>query len=280
MEIKEISDISYLLPPMTTETDSTDSTEDSDLYMDYIIFSMEYTRAMQKEEYVQAAEFATQLIELAKEHPFRYGSLNDQFIMMRAQRAHAYVMAKDYDAASNDLQWIDQHAPVFAGNQVQVFEGVIQLLQGKEATLLQKQAAKGNRLAMLIANTPENLEPPKTEWLMLPREERIQKLVEGRHYGLVIEEIEKMDIESYMWCNTTSDQDWIALRGACYALRGNFVQAINSFKDQEYSHEYNKELAIVYAMAGQKERALKALDKQRQPDIQSALIQQWIESKN
>lgn len=277
MEIKEISDISYLLPPMTTETELTDSTADSALWLDYMILSMEYTRSMKREDYVKAADQATQMMEFMKAHQVPFDAQGSQYSMLHVQRAHAYVMAQDYDAALNDLQWVENHAPISAGNQVELCEGVIQLLQGKEATLLQKQAAKGNRLAMLLANAPENLEPPKTEWAILPIEERIQKLAEGRHYGLVIEEIEKMDIKSYnRWWNSTGDNDLLALRGACYALRGNYLQAINSYKDRSYYSEYNKELAVVYSMAGEHERALKALDKQFQPDIQSDLIRQWM----
>lgn len=281
MEIKEISDISYLLPPMTTETEFTDSTEDSAFWLDYMILSMEYTRSMKREDYVKAADQATQMMEFIKEH-CAIDSDGSQFSMLHIQRAHAYAMAKDYDAALSDLQWVEHHAPVDTSNQVEVCEGVIQLLQGKDTPLLQKQAAKGNRLALLLANAPENLEPPKTEWLILPIEERIQKLAEGRHYGLVIEEIEKMDINSYnRWWNSTGENDLLALRGACYALRGNYLQAINSYKNRSYYYpEYNKELAVVYTTAGEKERALKALDKQFQPDIQSDLIRQWMDSKN
>lgn len=282
MEIKEISDISYLLPPMTTETEFTDSTEDSALWLDYMILSMEYTRSMKREDYVKAADQATQMMEFIKNHPAAIDSDGSQFSMLHLQRAHAYAMAKDYDAAFNDLQWVENHARISSGNHVEVCQGMIQLLQENDPSLLQKQAAKGNRIAMLLANAPENAEPPKTEWLILPIEERIQKLAEGRHYGLVIEEIEKMDINSYnRWWNSTGDNDLLALRGACYALRGNYLQAIHSYKDRSYYSEYNKELAVVYAMAGEKERALKALDQQFQSDLPSDLIRQWMEdSKN
>jgi tetratricopeptide (TPR) repeat protein len=277
MEIKDFSDISYLLPPITktTEPDSWES-EDSALELDFMVLAIEYERSMKRENFDKAADCITQLIEMSKQNPRDFPAYRNEFAELHLKRAYAYAMAKDYDAAVNDLQWIEQHAPVSSGNQAEVLEGIVQLLQGKEATLLQKQAAKGNLLAMLLANQPENLEAPKTEWVILPREEQIQKLVEGRHYTLAIEQIDKMDLHTWDWQKRMQNDKWIALRGVCYALKGNHLQAINELKDHGYYASYNKELAVIYAMAGEKERAEKALKKQFEPDMQSGLIRQWM----
>lgn len=280
MNVKDLSDISYLLPPMTktTEFDSFDTvTEDSGLYLDYAVLAMEYARSMKRGDYAKAADCATQMIEMMKQHPDPYQARGYEFTTLHLNRAHAYVMAKDYDAATNDLQWVEQHAPIAEGNKAKVVEGMIHLLQGSNSTVLREQAAKGNLLAMLLANQPENLEPPKTEWMVLPREERIQKLVEGRHYEKAIEEIDKMDIKPWDWNNREKNDKMLALRGVCYALRGNHLQAINDLKDRGFFYEYKKELAVIYAMSGEKERAEKVLDKLYEKDMQSALIRQWME---
>jgi hypothetical protein len=281
MEIKDLSDISYLLPPMTktTDFDSLDSvTEDSALMLDYMVLAMEYQRSMKREDYAKAADCATQLIELLKQHPVSFEYRGEQFTSLHEQRAHAYVMAKDYNAALSDLEWVQQHASISVGKKAQVTEGIIHLLQGNNSTVLRDQAAKGNLLAMLLANQPENLEPPKTDWMLLTREERIQKLVEGRHYESVIEEIDRMNIQPWDWNNRVQNDKWLALKGVCYALRGNHTQAISNLKDRGFFENFNPELAVVYTMAGEKERAEKALEKQFDPGIQIALIRQWMET--
>src|SRR5579862_6232404 len=110
MKINDISDVSYLLPPMTktTESDSTDTSADSGLYLDYMVLVMEYARSMKREDYAKAADCATQMIEISKQiqDGYRYFR-GDEFSELHMQRAHAYAMSKDYNAAANDLQWID-----------------------------------------------------------------------------------------------------------------------------------------------------------------------------
>ncbi len=281
MEIQDCSDISYLLPPITqtTEIDSLNIVEeDSKLYWDYMVQFVEYQRSMKRGDYTKAIESSTQMIETGKQtskNPLQF-SVND-FNRLHQKRAHAYIMAKDYDAADNDLQWVEQHASLSEGNEMEVLRGMVQLLQGKDPTLLQKQAGKGNLLAMLVAGMQENTEPPKTEWMLLSREERIQKLIQGRHYEQAIEELDKMDLNSENWTQIEEGK-WSALKGVCYALRGNYLQAIRQLKQNTTPFTENHErLAIVYTKAGQKERAEKELGKQFEPDIQSALIRQWME---
>lgn len=282
MSINEISDISYLLPPMSTETDSSESTAwDSGLYLDYMILSMEIQRCLKNGDYLDAAEKTTQLIELTKEHPlFAYDDSYkvDNFITLRAQRAHCYILAKNYDAALPDLNWITTHGELSRENEVHVLEGLIDILQGREPNGLKGPADRGGRLSLLLLNEPENLESPKTDWLLLPPKERIQKLIEGRHYAAAIEEIDRMDLNSYRW-GWNSDNEFLALRGVCYALRGNYVQAINDYKNCGFFFEQKHELAVIYSMAGEQERALHALKYVDSADIQATLIRQLIEKK-
>ena len=65
MEIKNFSDISYLLPPITktTEPDSWDPVSgDSGLQLDFMVLAMEYARSMKRENFAKAA------VELANYH--------------------------------------------------------------------------------------------------------------------------------------------------------------------------------------------------------------------
>jgi tetratricopeptide (TPR) repeat protein len=279
MEIQNLSDISYLLPSMTqtTECDSLNAAEeDSTLYFDFIVLSAEYQRSMKRGDYTKAIECSTQMLEMGRQNSNPFHISGDDFVTLHEKRAHAYIMAKEYDAAASDLEWIEGHSPLSEGNQAEVLRGMVQLLQGKDPILLQKQAGKGNLLAMLLANLRENTEAPKTEWMLLSREERIQKLVEGRHYEQVIEEIDKMDLNPQNWNQRIENRKWSALKGVCYALRGNYLQAINEFKENNLFTDHQK-LAVVYTKAAQKERAEKELGKRFETDIQSALIHQWME---
>jgi hypothetical protein len=218
---------------------------------------------MKKKQYREAADAATRLIELIEQNPRFAGPWREQqFTELYGQRAVALALNKDYDAALGDLRWIETHAALSTGYEVQTMIGFIEILQGKEGEALKIPAAKGNPLALLLLQAPENKEPPKTEWLLLSPEDQIRKYVERGHYAQAIEALEKYDLVS-TYGSYRSDPDWLALRGVCYALRGNWVQAA---KDLTEAHErsfrgYPNELALIYAMAGHRDRAIKILDK-------------------
>ena len=200
----------------------------------------------------------------------------DSFISLHEQRAHCYILAKDYDAALPDLDWVSKHGEISKRDEADVIKGLIDILQGREPSGLKRTAHEGDRLSLLLLNQPENTESPKTDWLLLPPKERIQKLIAESHYAAAIEEIDRLDISPPRW-GWNSDNELVALRGVCYALRGNYVQAISDYKCRGVFFKQEHELAVIYSMAGEQERALRVLKDADSTDIHATLIRQWIE---
>ena len=281
MKINPLSDIEFILPTVSTPTTDTDDAWTGPEYYDMMVLVYDYERCMKKGQFREAADAATQMIDLVKQYPAIFGHIYEWSgaATLYGKRATSLVFAKDYNAALDDLQRISKYAPLSEECELDVAAGLIHLLQGRDGGCLEKSAARSNPLALLLLNAPESQTPPDTVWFFLPDEEKMQKLLQGRHYAEAIQMIDEIDPNSGYW-NDSLDDRWLALRGVCYALRGNLTQAAQDLTraNSHYFSEYRNELALVYAMAGQRDRALKMWKKN--PETESMigeLVRQRIE---
>lgn len=277
MEINSLTDIDYLLPPMseTTETDFRWSMET--IWLDVMALSVEAQRCMKKGEYEKGADAITKMIELVKANP----KLREDYFFgpdmteLHGQRAHFYILARNFNAAAADLEWIEHNASLSTEYDAKFVRGWVELFQGKDSKALRECADRGNLMALLLLNDPENENAPKTEWSFLPLDERIQKLLANRHYAQVIEEIDN---------GHRYDSEYYAIKGVCYALRGNMLQAIQHLDRAQdssawYFSDCKNELALVYIMAGQKDRALHVIKKEERFEHNpiTELLRMWTE---
>lgn len=263
----EINEMTHLLPPISTETEPNSDIFRREEYLDLMAYGIEFQRQMEKENYQGAIDAATRLLDLFKQHPsFLAWKGEDSMAEAHVQRAYAYFMNGDYEAASKDLQWVEAHVNLSGEHQTQKIRGIVEYLAGNGTAALEAAANRGDLMAMLVLNQLENTNPPKTEWLLLSQEDRIQKLIEGKHYAAVIEEINKMPYNR-LFSEKSDEFNWLALRGVCHALRGHYELAVEDLDraDQHWFKHYDLEKALVYAQAGHKEDALKILNKAENP---------------
>ncbi len=262
----EINEITHFLPPISTETEETSFGAGREERLDLMAYAIEFKRQMIKENYPAAIDAATHILDILKEHPELITWKPDESIAnIRGQRAFAYFMGGNYEAAGKDLQWIEAHADLSTERQAQKLRGIIEYLAGKGTALLEAAANRGDLMALLVLNQPENTTPPKTEWLNLNQKDKIQKLIEGRHYASLIEEINQMEFPNHRWFSEDSEErNYLALRGVCHALRGHYELAVQDLDsaDRLWFQRHGFEKALVYAQAGQKEDALKILNKE------------------
>ncbi|HSX10311.1 MAG TPA: hypothetical protein VLF94_01145 [Chlamydiales bacterium] len=275
MVINSLSDIEYLLPTLNEDTFN-DTVWGETQFLECQLLASQYQLSLKQGDFHQAAETLTKLIEFTKRTKEHHSFDLYTFYEMHLERARCYVLAKEYDAALDDIAWISAHAPLRVEQQLQSTEALIQLMQGnKDPLALHAAAAHGDLIALLLLNEPENPSRANPEWaLLVPPSERIKQLLAERHYAQALELISPENT-SYI-----CEGDQLAAAGVCYALQGNWVQALKNLTEanHRFGARYTDELALVYSMAGFKERALKVLDHPAEFNVRGELVRQWIES--
>lgn len=257
MQIKDIH-----LPPISTNHDTESGFEFPTGNLEHLALVFQARVCMKKGDYAGALEPLTKMLEMDLYTDLEIAVMNRAHDFVT--RAECYTHLGRFAEAEADLAQVGQYASLSTEWRLDVPMGLLQQLQGKEALSLREAANRGEPFALLLLNEPESPLPPNPEWRILPIEERIKALMAGRHYTQAIAEINQMP-PAALSCSTSSTS-WIAARAACYALRGNDAQAILDYDeahDMCFFAQHNLEKAVVYARAGQKEDALKLLEKEK-----------------
>jgi tetratricopeptide (TPR) repeat protein len=243
--------------------------------------AIEIMKCIRRKDYSKGIEAITQMIDQTRQM-MENGQgyfLEDELMEIYQVRAGFYVGAGQLDEAFNDIQWIKSHATMYSGKNIESAIWMIQILQGNTGSELQIAANRGDRLARLLLNEGENTSPIPAAILALAPEQRIQKLFADGYYGQAIEEINRYRNEWHMNHPWQSFDQWTALRGACYALRGNFFQAMTDYSEvnhYRYYREFENEMAYVCAMAGHPEKGVEILDKDKNIDPSKICVKELL----